>query len=783
MSTQQQAMIMETIFGLKRSQKRRSYESDSDSSIDHIPGQPAGTDKEQVEELSGYQRAIINRNPPLIDEEGYDIESDDDEEQVQEAVASAMEDNPYSSIRIEPFTSNALNELIEQGRVLMQKENKALWKAKPLLTKLVGDNTWAPCGLMTAPDDRDAALFTDTVSFFNRPTHEITLAAPSESSAAPKINGGHINQELVTGLAQALDRPGAQPAAPLGGGTEQDRATTNGRDGETLLDAHANTNGERGPSATENGEQEPRVNGNPRHSEDKDGAVDGPSSNANATGDRDIEMAEAPRDQPNTTEGRNTPIPPPSLSSLPSLHTLLASPDTFDERLVALGVTRRLAEGTIIAPALGAITNEFHSVKDIGWYGAAYLLTTTALQPSYGSIYRMFSVKWTYLAAVFLFEVGSLVCAVAPTSTAFIVGRALAGVGTAGLFSGGVVILSYTLPLRQRPMAFGLIGAMWGIASVAGPLLGGAFTDHVTWRWCFYINLPIGGAAMLSIFLFLHVAQKKEEGKTVVQRILSLDLLGTFFMVPSVVCLLLALQWGGTEHAWKSSVIIGLFVGFVLMMGIFIGIQIWKGDKGTLPPRLFKNRDVVCAMLFAFFFGASFFPLVYYLSLYFQAIQGDTAVQAGIKLLPMLIAVVITSVGSGGLITVVGYYNPFVLPAMVLFTVGSGLITTFSLNSPLRVWFGYQVIAALGGAIFIAVAQAVFQNGLTEGIEKEAPGLPPQIFLVRGASEIPQVLKELHAEDSLTGVLTAGAGKEEEGAVEKVVEEEEEKKDAGSVKA
>lgn len=130
---------------------------------------------------------------------------------------------------------------------------------------------------------------------------------------------------------------------------------------------------------------------------------------------------------------------------------------------------------------------------------------------------------------------------------------------------------------------------------------------------------------MLVIFLFLRIDQKQNvAGLTVVQRVLSLDLLGTAMLVPSIVCLLLALQWGGTNYAWNSSVIIGLFVGFALMAIVFVGIQIWKGDKGTLPPRLFKNRDVVCAMLFAFFFGAAFFPLVYYLCKWPQHIPPGT---------------------------------------------------------------------------------------------------------------------------------------------------------------
>ncbi|EON99790.1 putative mfs toxin efflux pump protein [Phaeoacremonium minimum UCRPA7] len=424
---------------------------------------------------------------------------------------------------------------------------------------------------------------------------------------------------------------------------------------------------------------------------------------------------------------------------------------------------------TIIAPALGAITDDYKTVKDIGWYGASYMLTTTALQPTFGTIYRLFSVKFTFLTAVAIFELGSLITAVAPTSTAFIIGRAIAGLGTAGLFSGCVVILSYTLPLRQRPMAFGMIGGVWGVAGVAGPLLGGAFTEHATWRWCFYINLPIGGAAMVAILLFLHIKSNKTHQGTILERIKELDLLGTAILIPAIVCLILALQWGGAEYPWKSAKIIGLFVGFGGMAIVFIAIQLWKGDKATLPPRFFTNRNVLCAMLFAMFFGAAFFPLIYYYALYFQAVHGDSAVEAGIKLLPLLISTVLI---------------------MVLFTVGAGMLTTLGLHPPLREWFGYQVLTglgigvgfqvgvlvvqavlphedipvasaciqffqSLGGAIFIAVSQTVFQNGLIDGISRDAPGLDAQIFINSGASQVRGILKSMHMEQYTTAVLNA----------------------------
>ncbi|KAI1437074.1 major facilitator superfamily domain-containing protein [Xylaria sp. CBS 124048] len=446
---------------------------------------------------------------------------------------------------------------------------------------------------------------------------------------------------------------------------------------------------------------------------------------------------------------------------------------------------------TIIAPALGAITAEYGSTKDIGWYGSAYLLTNTAMVPMYGKVYRIFDIKYAFIGAIALFELGSLVTATAPTSTAFIVGRAISGLGSAGIFSGSAVILSYTLPLRRRPIMFGAFGGTWGIASVAGPLLGGAFTDGSTWRWCFYINLPIGGLAVIVILFVLRIQRVNNPGKqSVLSRLLELDLAGAGILIPAIIMLLLALQWGGLKYPWNDAKIIGLFAGAGVAALIFVGVEWLQQDDGILPLRFFKDRNVRCAILFAFFFGSAFFPLVYYLSLYFQAIKGDTAVQAGIKLLPLLISVVISSVTAGGVISATGYYNPVALVGMPLVSIGAGLITTFGLTTPFSKWFGYQVITglgtgvgfqigllvvqntlsqelvpqgtacvqfsqSLGGSLFIAIAQTLFQNGLIDGIRRKAPQLDPMIFVNSGANRIPEILARLGQSEALDVVLTA----------------------------
>jgi MFS family permease len=203
---------------------------------------------------------------------------------------------------------------------------------------------------------------------------------------------------------------------------------------------------------------------------------------------------------------------------------------------------------TIISTAIPAISNEFNSLNDVGWYGSAYLLTCCAFQLLFGKIYTVFSVRAVFLASTVLFEIGSVICGAAPNSVVFIVGRAICGVGAAGLFAGTIVSIIYIVPLHQRPKIQGLFGALFGIASIVGPLIGGAFTSNVTWRWCFYINLPIGGVAMVVVALFLKVPDRESTKLPLAKKIAQLDLGGTAALVPGVVCLLLALQWGGPTY-------------------------------------------------------------------------------------------------------------------------------------------------------------------------------------------------------------------------------------------
>ena len=429
---------------------------------------------------------------------------------------------------------------------------------------------------------------------------------------------------------------------------------------------------------------------------------------------------------------------------------------------------------TIIGTAIPTITDEFHSLADVGWYGSAYLLTACAFQLLFGKIYTFYSPKWVFLIAIGLFELGSVVCGAAPNSKAFIVGRAVAGLGSAGVISGAIIIIVYLVPLHKRPAFQGLIGACFGTASVLGPVLGGAFTTNVSWRWCFYINLPIGAVTVAIILIILKLPNATNENQSIRQQFIQLDPLGTFFFLPCVVCLLLALQWGGSTYPWNSARIIALLVLFGVLAIGFVAIQIWKQEAATVPPHIIKKRSISGGAWFSICIGASLQVMVYYLPIWFQAVKGVSPVKSGIDNIPLVLSLVFASIFSGGLVQKIGYYTPLMLFCAAIMSVGAGLITTFKVDTGHAKWIGYQVIygfglglgmqqssiaaqtvlskqdvpvgaslmifaQSLGGAIFISVGQSVFTNRLASGLD-QIPGINPQALINAGATNLRSIV-------------------------------------------
>lgn len=256
-------------------------------------------------------------------------------------------------------------------------------------------------------------------------------------------------------------------------------------------------------------------------------------------------------------------------------------------------------DNTIIATAIPKITSVFNSLEDVGWYGSSYLLTTTSLQPSFGKVYTYFDVKYTYLCALIIFEVGSVVCAAATSSPMFIIGRAIAGAGAAALYSGGMTIIGFSVPLRKRAIYIAALSSMFGIASVVGPILGGAFTDKLSWRWCFWINLPFGGISLAVVFFFFSNPERKYSHLPVRERLAHIDMAGAVFLICAIVSLLLALQWGGFTYTWGNSKVWGTLLSFGLLITVFIAIQFYQKDRATIPPRVFKQRTIWVSCVFS----------------------------------------------------------------------------------------------------------------------------------------------------------------------------------------
>ncbi|KAJ5138012.1 hypothetical protein N7526_004245 [Penicillium atrosanguineum] len=384
---------------------------------------------------------------------------------------------------------------------------------------------------------------------------------------------------------------------------------------------------------------------------------------------------------------------------------------------VLLSMFLVMLDRTIISTATPQISDEFNALADVGWYGSSYLITSCAFQLVFGKIYTFFPVKTTLLFCILLFEVSSAICGAAPTSGASIVGRALAGVGSAGIFAGTVTTLRHQIQ--------GLFGAVMRIASITGPLIGGGFTSNVTWRWCFHINLPVGGVAMLVILFFLDIPDGDTK-MALTRKLMQMDIPGTAVLVPEIVCLLLALQWGGQEYDWSDGRVVALLTLSGVLLVAFVAVQMCLPKTATLPPRLFKQRSVIAGCWSALCINCGNYVIIYFLPIWFQAIKGVTAAESGIRTLPLMISTVIGSVTGGLINSKIGYYTPLAIIGTSMMSIGAGLLTALLLDTGAGKWIGYQIIYGLGLGWCFQIPNLAAQAALPK---KDVPmGLALMIF-------------------------------------------------------
>ncbi|XXH01870.1 hypothetical protein Hte_008232 [Hypoxylon texense] len=370
-----------------------------------------------------------------------------------------------------------------------------------------------------------------------------------------------------------------------------------------------------------------------------------------------------------------------------------------------LGIFLAGLDISIISTAIPAITAEFNSLSQSGWYGSVFFLCYAAFQSVWGKAYKYFDMKYVFLAAIFVFEVGCLIGGVSPNSPALIVGRAIQGGGAAGILLGCYSISNFVAPPDKVPIIVGMIGTVFSIASVIGPLLGGVFTSGITWRWCFYINLPIGGVPFAFILFFFQTpAHAKVSQKTPPKDILaSFDPIGTVAFLASLICYFLALGWGGTEKSWNSSTVIGLLVGWILLTFVFIANEVWQGEKALVVLRLMKNKDIFVGCVYLFFLYGAYFAVVYNIPTYFQATAGLSPRDSGIRTIPIICSTSIVTFVSSVLFGKFGRYSPFLLIGAAISAVAGGLIYTLDVDTGLGKQIGYQILLGTGVGIVVQI--------------------------------------------------------------------------------
>lgn len=342
--------------------------------------------------------------------------------------------------------------------------------------------------------------------------------------------------------------------------------------------------------------------------------------------------------------------------------------------LGALMMTMLLAalDQTIVSTALPTITSDLGGLNELSWVVTAYLLASTATTPLWGKLSDLYGRKPMLQSSVVIFLIGSALAGLSQTMGQLIAFRAVQGIGGGGLMVLVMAVIADLVPPRERGRYMGLFGAVFGVSSVLGPLLGGLFTQHLSWRWIFYINLPLGIAAFFVLGAVLHLPVRHEKKP--------IDWLGAALLVTGVSLLLMVTVWGGTRYDWGSPLIVGLVVAGVGTMAAFVWQEIRTAEP-IVPMTLFRIPVVRVTSAMGFVIGFAMFGSIVYLSLYLQVVKGATPTNAGLQLLPLMAGLLVASIVSGRLISKTGRWKIYPVIGTAFATVGIWLLSHLAVDS------------------------------------------------------------------------------------------------------
>ncbi|GAA1952718.1 MDR family MFS transporter [Microbacterium deminutum] len=363
---------------------------------------------------------------------------------------------------------------------------------------------------------------------------------------------------------------------------------------------------------------------------------------------------------------------------------------------------------TIFSTALPTIVGELNGVEHMLWVTTAYILASTIVMPVYGKLGDLVGRKWLFVAAISIFLVGSVMGGLADSMATLIAGRAVQGLGGGGLMILALAIIADVVPARQRGRYSGIMGAVFAVSSVAGPLLGGYFTDGPGWRWAFWMNIPLGILAILSAIFFLKLPQRE----FVKPRI---DYPGMIVVALAATSLVLFTTWGGSTYDWNSPIIIGLIIATVVFGVLFVFIE-RRAAEPVIPLGLFRNRNFNLTTAAGLITGVAMFGALAYMPTYLQMVTGVGAAQAGLLMIPMMGSLLVSSIGSGQIVSHTGRYKAIPIIGMLVTGLGLFLLSTLEATTAIWIMCVYLAVMGFGLGMSMQILILVVQNSFPQAM-------------------------------------------------------------------